>query len=226
MRHLLKGFEIVMNDRRLRAVVWKPLIYSAVLFFLTFTIGWFLLVPRVSRWGTALGLYAGVANILSVLGYIVIWWLCAGMLYLTISGFLSSLLWDDLSGKVEESRTGQSSHVPLPFATLMADAILRLVFSSLICVATLASGCLSFGVLGVVFAGWLGLYDYSACAFLRKGIPFSSQFSRVFRCEGWMGFALVSGVVSLVPIVNVLAMPALVAGGTLLCLSSETKQKL
>jgi hypothetical protein len=89
--------------------------------------------------------------------------------------------------------------------------------SLFIAFATILLGWLFFGIVGVVLAGWLGLLDYTSNAFARRGILIDRQFSSVRKLPGWGGFLVSAGVVALFPFLNVLLLPALVAGGTILC---------
>jgi uncharacterized protein involved in cysteine biosynthesis len=66
----------------------------------------------------------------------------------------------------------------------------------------------------------IGLLDYTAPAFLRRGLTLGPQWARLRHGfdRDTAAFALVAGLLSLVPLVGVLLLPGLVAGGTLLVL--------
>jgi uncharacterized protein involved in cysteine biosynthesis len=71
-----------------------------------------------------------------------------------------------------------------------------------------------------VVAGVLGLVEFSAPAYARRGVLYPAQL-RVLRLRAALGFGVCTGLVSLLPLIFVLAMPAMVVGGTILCREGE-----
>lgn len=205
----------------MRPFLWKPWMWSLVIFLAVLALGYVIWLPVAAslaeRWGVASWLGATVGTLL----YAVFWFFASGVVFLSLAGLLSSLLWDGLSIAVEKIVRGHAADQAPALAGQIWDTVIRLPFVTFIVLATLLLGWSCFGVTGVVLAGWLGLYDYTACAYLRRRVNFIGQFFRVFRNRSWFGFALLSGLVTLIPFLNVLFLPALVAGGTLLCMDAE-----
>lgn len=144
-------------------------------------------------------------------------------LYLGIAGILSSFLWEKLSVEIEKLECSLPETSTSPgVGGVVYDTAIRGALSLLIAILTLATGWLCFGAVGIFLAGFLGLLDYTSCAFARRGILIDRQFGHVRQLEGWRSFLVASGFVSLFPFVNVLMLPALVAGGTLLVGSKKT----
>jgi uncharacterized protein involved in cysteine biosynthesis len=197
------------------------MIASAIVFVLAVALAWWLIVPQLIGWIELIPVVsawsAGLGNLL--FAFVLI--LFSGTLYLTLAGLLSSLLWDRLSVEVEREAGFVPAQTKVGCATTVGDTVVRGLFSFFIAVAAFGCGWLCFGVIALGLAGWLGLYDYSASAFLRRGVSFPGQFVRAPGLPGALGFALVSGLLTLIPLLNVLSLPALVAGGTLLVAESE-----
>lgn len=219
MKFVLRGAAMVWGDRSMWRYVIVPMLWSALLYVAIVVGGYFLVVPLFERWLTQLGAgdYARAAG--SAI-YAVLWLFLSGVVFLSVAGMMSSLFWDGLSRRIEEKAFGSAPEAKHRMAIVAADSMQRMVFSIFAAVFAVLLGWCFFGIVGVVLAGWLGLYDYTACAFLRRGVTFSKQMGMAFRCKGWAGFALVAGLLTLLPFVNVLMLPSLVAGGTLLCAES------
>ena len=76
-------------------------------------------------------------------------------------------------------------------------------------------------VIPLLVASLLSVLDATAPAFARRGVRLGLQIGRVRRLRGVVSFALVSGLIVLVPVLNVLALPILVAAGTILVADAE-----
>jgi uncharacterized protein involved in cysteine biosynthesis len=193
---------------------------SALVFLAIVALGYVLLVPRIADLLEWMRVPGGVAGTLGVVIYGILWWFAAGVVFLGLAGFFSSLLWEKLSLEVERKVKGSAPVSRIPIGVVLLDSASRMIFSMSIAVMALLFGfwCIP---IAIVLAGWLALYDYTAPAFLRRGVPFSRQFRRAFRCKGWKGFALSCGILTLLPVINMILMPGLVAGGTIMCAESE-----
>ncbi len=217
MRHFADGLRLVLRDRTLWPFIWKPLLWTLVAFLFVVVAGWFILVP----WVTSLVQSWGFAGSVGIVGgsalYIVLWFFVSGPVFLALAGLLSSLLWDRLGSEVEIREFGRSATEQISRLELVSDTIFRGLFSVFVAVCTLAFGWMCFGIFAVVLAAWLGLLDYSAGAFIRRGVIYPTQNISVWSCPGWFSFSLISGLITLIPFVNVMLVPVLVAGGTLLC---------
>lgn len=225
MKIIFEGAKIVFGDRRLWPFLWRPWVLSGVLFLAVLLGGYVFWLPYAGALAGRLGLPDWVGASLGTVLYAVVWWFASGVVFLFLAGILSSLLWDELSRQVELRLTGTFADRAPGCAGQAWDTLVRLPFSAAIALGTLLLGWTCLGITGVLLAGWLGVYDYSACAYVRRSILFPSQFFRVLRSPSWAGFALGSGFITLLPFVNVFLFPALVAGGTMLCLEGEENRK-
>jgi CysZ protein len=220
MGHFFRGLALVFGDARLRAFAWKPLLQAGVLFAALLVLGGFLLVPWIAGWLEGLGLASVLAGLLGSGVFVAVWIWLGGTLYVALAGILSSFLWDKLSDEIEVRAGSTLVRKKLPVSLIVRDTMSRACFSAAIAILALLFGWWCVPV-AVLLVGWLGLLDYTSCAFLKRGLAFGAQFGRVFRCRGWAGFALVCGIVSLVPLVNLLLLPAMVAGGALMVASTD-----
>ena len=137
-----------------------------------------------------------------------------GSIYLALVALISGFGFDRLSAEVEERAFGRVAGHPLGFAAGLVDGIPR---ATLAVALGLAGLCLS----GTIVAPWLiasllAVLDATAPALRRRDVGLSRQIGAVRRLPGALPFALVAGVVVLIPIVNVLCLPILVVAGTIL----------
>lgn len=216
---------MVFLDRRYWRYILIPWMWSTLIFFGVVLLGYIAVVPWLrgvvdSRLGSGSGLSGFVQTLVS-LSYFVLWIFLAGFVFLLITSITSSFLWDELSQKVEEQITGQPGRKStLPTSRIVSDSISRGVFAILIAILSLFCGWVIPFVVPVILAGWLGVLDYSSSAFLRYDRTVGQQWPVATKMKGWFGFQVASGLLSLLPFVNVLMLPALVAGGTAMAVRS------
>ncbi len=216
---------MVFLDRRYWRYVAIPWLWSGLIFLGIVVIGYFALVPwlsgAVEGWLGSGSRWSGLAQTLVSLAYIAIWFLMAGFVFLLITSMTSSFLWDDLSLRVEEQITGQQGRrSTLATGRIVSDSISRGIFAILIAILSLCCGWVVPFVIPIILAGWLGVLDYTSPAFLRHDRTVGQQWPVATKMKGWFGFQVTSGILSLLPFINVLMLPALVAGGTSMAVRS------
>ncbi len=194
------------------------LVYAAAI---TVAVAW--IVPALVR---KIDLPDSASRVLESLGSIGVGAIAAFAalpIYLIISGLFSSLLWDKLSLAVEQHVYGSAPTQRVGCGTQITDSVSRSAFSGGLFIVSLCF-CWTGPVAGAVYAGWIGLLDFSASAYLRRGIAFGEEFRKVWRPQGAKGFALMCGLTSLLPFLFVLLLPGMVAGATILCREGERNQ--
>lgn len=217
MFYLLKGIRYVFTERRLRPFVWGPMAIAAVVFVAITVLAYVWITPLAQDWIARAGIDRAYSSLLGNVVFFVLWWFISSMLYLAIAGILSSFLWEKLSIEIERMEgTLPSPEVKVGCGGVFYDTAIRAVISVIVALSALFLGWVCFGVVGLLLAGWLGLMDYTSSAFARRGVLIDRQFGAVFACPGWKSFLLGAGVIALFPFINVLLLPGLVAGGTLL----------
>lgn len=225
MGFIAEGFRMVFMDRRYWRYVLIPWMWSVLIFLAVVVLGYFLLVPWLQGFIDARlnmdGRAAGLVKLAISLTYAVMWFFLAGFVFLLITSITSSFLWDDLSQRVEEQITGQPApKSSLPTGRIVSDSISRGVFAILMAIFSMACAWVIPFVGPILVAGWVGILDYSSPAFLRYNRTVGEQWPVATKMKGWFGFQLGAGLLSLIPLVNVLMLPALVAGGTSMAVRS------
>ena len=225
MRFILAGTALVFRTPRLWRFIIQPLLVGAIAFAAVTAGAYWLIVPRLNAQIDARlhasGAWANVVALVTSGLYIGLLILTSGFLYLTLVSFFSASLWEKLSLEVELMQTGQRIETKLPVSAIVGDAFARGPFAIAITLVSLCCGWVFFGVPALLFAGYLGLHDYTSAAYLRRGITFPGQMKPVRRLPGRFSFLLAGGLLTLVPVVNVLMLPCLVAGGTLMVVEGE-----
>lgn len=216
---------MVFRDRRYWRYILVPWFWSTLIFLSVVVIGYFALVPWIqsvieARLGPS-SETTGLLKSLVAIAYMAIWFFLGGFVFITITSLTSSFLWDDLSQRIEEDITGVPGRKStLPTGRIVVDSLSRGVFSILIAIASLFCGWVLPFVGPVLLAGWLGVLDYTSSAFLRYDRTVGQQWPVAMKMKGWFGFLVGSGLLSLLPFINVLLLPGLVAGGTVMAVRS------
>ncbi len=210
---------MVLTTPRLWRFIVQPMLVALGAFVSIAALVFWLVVPWVSqRVESVAGSLLGWATFgLSTLVFV----LSSGFLFLLLVSFFSSTMWEKLSLEVELIATGNRVESKLPISTIIADNVARGLLAVMLTAISLCCGWILFGIPAILMAGYLGLHDYTAAAYLRRGLTFGDQRERVFKLHGWVGFLLLAGVLTLLPVVNVLMLPCLVAGGTLMVAESD-----
>lgn len=223
MQHILSGGRFLLQNRSLWGYVAKPFFYTGLVFVGVLIGSYFLFSPFIARLMQWVGLPPDQSTVLSALVFAVLFFLISGVLFVALAGMLSSLMWEKLSLEVEELAFGSAPTGVLDKKAQFADSMNRLVFSLFLAVLGVCCGWTFAGVPAIAIAGYLALHDFTAPAFLRRGVVFRQQRSLVFKLQDCWTYALGAGLISLFPFVNVLFMPALVAGGTLMVAKSRDR---
>lgn len=221
VQFIVQGIGLVFGNRRFWPFIWRPMLVSAAVFLAILLVGYWLIVPWGDRFLVSRGLDSWIGGTLIRVGYAVVWWFLAGVVFASIAGLLSSFVWDNLSLEVERSVRPDAPHQRLTAGDLVVDTVARGIFALFIFGFTCA--CFWLPPAGIILAAWLCLYDYTASAYLRRGTLFPTQFRKAFGVRGSATFAVVSGLLTIVPLVNVLMLPGLVAGGTLMLAEHERR---
>lgn len=228
MRHILEGIALVFRERKLWPFIWKPMLLAAAVYIAIVVVGAAAIVPVfesvLGRFGMdppdasrEQSIMAGIAYVF----YGLMLWFFSGILFLAISSIFSSFIWEKLSSEVDEHFGFPSEIAKHRLGTLALDSAVRLAISMFVMIGSLLTGWACLGIIGVIWAGWLGLHDYTCASYMRAGKPLWVQIRDVYRLNGWLSFQLVSGLLTLVPFLNVLLLPGLVAGGTLMYSRSQ-----
>ena len=211
---MLDALRLFARERGLWRYALLPLAWAALAYALVV-----LLIAGASlglgEWAATRAGFSSVAGgvLGGAVGFVVAIFLGGGI-YLALVALISGFGFDRLSAEVETLEFGRPVGQPVGFVAGIKDGVARGILSMILGLVALW-GSPTF-VIPWLVASFLCLMDFTAPSLLRRGVPFPSQFGRVRRLPGALPFALVSGAILLVPVLNVLALPVLVAAGTIL----------
>jgi uncharacterized protein involved in cysteine biosynthesis len=153
-----------------------------------------------------------------------LWLVAANFFIIAITSLFSGLLWGRLSQTAEKEIFGDAPDTRLGCLPQVKDTLLRLIQAFVFVVAVILFAWLG-PIAGAVASGILGVIEFSAPAYARRGFLYPAQL-RVWKLPSAYGFGLGAGLLSLLPFAFVLTMPALVVGGTIMCREGEANQTL
>lgn len=218
MQEFIRGVRLVYGTKSLRHHVWKPLLL-AVSVVIALLITWlFVATTFLTGWVGGLIHWAEDASFsVTLIAAIVLSIILFNPLFLVVASIVSGMRWERLSLECEEFVTsGPVLNHRFSWASSMADLLRRLPIS-------LGAGLIA-TIMGFVGLGWLGAglvglamtFDVTGPAFARRGVQFPGQVGPTFQCRPFVGFWICCWLASLFPVVGVLLLPAMVAGGTLM----------
>jgi CysZ protein len=223
----LRGIFLVLRTPRLWPMSVGPLLGAVVVYISLGIAGGYFLLPRIAEWLTRLP-GGGFWSLLGEAAAIFIYLLLFPLFFIVFGSVFFGLVFESLSLAVERlvapDETPQT--VRLGMGTLFADTCRRLLVNGSLGICAVILG-LFLGPLaavpGVLAAAIIGTLDYSSPAYLRRGITLAPQANRLLKSpdSATVSFGLVAGLLTLVPLVGVLLMPGLIAGGTLLARRKE-----
>lgn len=220
MRYIGEALLLFRRYPRLWHYVAGPLVWTLSLFLLVLVAGYFIFVPPIAHGLESMGLGHGSAS-LGTAAYVIVWFFVSGIVYLAVISFLSSLLWDKLSEEIEYLVNGYAPMQRHKRSKMVADSLKRILFA--LFMAILAFGCGSIiPIIGpILIAGYVATLDVTAPAFARRGYLFKAQRKRFFKLKGWPAFLVLAGVFTLIPFLNAILIPIMVAAGTIMVARSK-----
>jgi uncharacterized protein involved in cysteine biosynthesis len=220
MEHIREALQLFAAHRRLLRYVFAPMAWSALLFLTIVLLGYLVLVPPLRNLLTGFGLGA-VAGAASVILYVAVWIAISGIVFLAIVSLLSSLAWEKLSYEVEVLATGSASASSPPRSQVIADSLLRTFLTLLLAGLALVSSFVLPVIGPIALAAVAAMFDFTSAAFARRGMLLAEQRRHIRSLRGGLSFAALAGVLTLLPLVNVLMLPVLVAAGTIMVAKSR-----
>ena len=228
----LRGIWLVARTPQLWPLCFLPLLAALAVYVVVGVVGGVLLVKYLPIWFhfDQGGREWWLTRLLGGLAAVGLWLVLFNFVFVLLGGVFSGLVWDRLGFAVEQIAAGEASapaQAPLGCGAQAGDSLSRLVLNVTLGVAAFVLGFALGPVPGVFVASLVGLLDYTAPACLRRGLTLGPQWARLRRSldRDILGFALLAGLLSLIPLVGVLLLPGLVAGGTLLVLRKEDEKK-
>lgn len=219
----LRGIWLVLRTPRLWPLCIGPLLGAAFAYAVLGIVGGILLVPRLPGW---LGIDPAnprfpLAELLGGAVFVALWLFLFSWAFVLIAGVFAGFIFDKLSREVERVITAPGEavpDVPLTFSQTAGDSVSRLLLNASLGIAALFLSVLLGPIPGILAAAIVGLLDFTSPAYLRRGLTLGPQSGRILRRldSAALSFAILSGLLSLVPFVGVFLLPGFVAGGTML----------
>ncbi|MEQ1935188.1 MAG: EI24 domain-containing protein [Fimbriimonadaceae bacterium] len=156
------------------------------------------------------------------MAFFIAWSFIAGPIFFGINGMLSSILWDKLSLKVEQRVFGNAPEAKTTLGRALADSLARLPLTIGVSLISAILGFTPLAWLSAWPVGWLCLYDFTSCAYARRGLYYPAQKAASSRLPKAREFALGCGILSLIPLLNLICLPGCIAGATILVRKGET----
>ncbi|MBL8049402.1 MAG: EI24 domain-containing protein [Chthonomonas sp.] len=215
MRYVLGGVQMVWSDRSLRRYLIAPFLWTIVVF-LAVMIPLRLWLPGFlgQQWERT--------------GWsqppMWVWWIVVTLIFLFISstiffminGILSGLLWENLSREVEERLYGTAPQHKTSLARGIADAVARIPSTVGWSLLGIVLGFTPFGLGAAYPNGRMCINDFTSPAYSRRQLYFPAQKVRANTLRSAGSYAWTCGLISLFPIVNLICLPGMIAGATMM----------
>lgn len=205
---------------KLWTYAWGPLIVTGLLYLILLVVAQVSLLPLIDQLtpsSVSMPIIGGIAVFL-------LWLVAANFFIIAITSLFSGLLWGRLSLTVEKEIFGDAPDSKLGCLPQVKDILWRLLQAAAFVVLVIAFGWLG-PIAGAAAAGILGVIEFSAPAYARRGFLYPAQL-RVWKLPASYGLGIGAGLLSLLPFVFVLTMPALVVVATIMCREGEANQTL
>ena len=221
MKEVFLGIRLLLKTPQLWPLALAPLVGALLIYIVLGVMGGLWLIPRIEEW-------LGEGAIFGKITALIAWILLFPYLFLVFASAFTSIAFEPLAREVERQVTGQQpDKINLTYLQSLRDSGNRLGLNVLLGTIAFVLG-LFLGPLGpipgVLVTAVIGLLDYTSVGYLRKGRTLGAQWKhlRTPLSSDVLGFALVAGLLSLVPFIGIFLMPGLIAGGTLLALKKQS----
>jgi CysZ protein len=221
---VLRGTVLIWRNPRLWGLCLAPLFAAIVVYIGLGALGWWLIQPHLHGWVTNLHLMQGVEDWIGI-GGVLLWIVLFPFLFTLFAGAFAGVIFEPLSVAVEKVVVGElRPGTPLSFGAAMRDTFARLMLAVVLGLIAFALGFFLGPIPGIIVAALIGLLDYTSPVYARRGKTLGAQWADLFRNLNLdsISFAVVAGLLSLIPFVGVFLLPGMVAGGTLLVLRRES----
>ncbi|MCW5938551.1 MAG: hypothetical protein KF884_06620 [Fimbriimonadaceae bacterium] len=221
MPWFFRALRLVTREKSLWGYIAAPLA-AAMTAYLALLIGGYFLFAALLNWAaSSLGIQPPVAWAAAGVLVLVLWIFVSGPVFVGLASVASAVVWEKLSSKAEGLVYSDPPSHRLRLGQVVLDLVLRGMVTVFLSLVVLVLGWFGLGLVALLIGGWLGLSDFTAPAYARRGLHFPRQPFAALRCRGSAGFWLMAGLSSLLPVLNVLLLPVWVVAGTLMVAESE-----
>lgn len=205
---------LLLQDRRARRFVVRPLFIAFLAWGAVLFAGNALLIPPLELLFAQRGLEARFVGIAGRIGFTVLWALVSGPVFYALATAVSGFFWEGLSRHAEGARYGTTREDKRGFVSTNAAMSLRIAFAVTLGIVSLLFGLFGCMPVAAALAGLAAMNEVFDAPLARRGLLFPRTFAQARRTPGSGAIWLAASAASLVPVVNVLALPVFVAAAT------------
>lgn len=222
MEYVLRGTKMVFGDRSLRKYLFKPLFWTILLYLtISFTAASLAVGPLSNLLDRIAFIPDNWTEWIARILFFLAWTFVGGPIFFGLNGMLSGILWDELSLAAEEKTFGSAPQHRTGFRAAWADTFRRLPLTVGVAILSFFLGIFGIGWASIWPVGRLCLYDFTAAAYTRRALYYPQQKEVAKRLRKGFGFSLTCGLISLFPLINLIALPGCVVGATLMVREDE-----
>ncbi|MEQ1823879.1 MAG: EI24 domain-containing protein [Fimbriimonadaceae bacterium] len=222
MEYLVSGIRMTLTQRDLRAFIIRPLLWGILIYAFVAVSANFALAGPLQDFIHRMGVPDKWSFWVARIAFFIAWSFIAGPIFFGINGMLSSVLWDKLSLRVEQQVFGGAPDSKTTLGRSLLDSLARLPLTIGVAILSAILGFTPLAWLTAWPVGWLSLYDFTACAYARRGLYYPSQKAASSRLPKAREFAICCGILSLIPLLNLICLPGCIAGATILVRKGES----
>ena len=217
MKALFEGLRMVLTMPGLRRNFWQPVLATCGLY----------LVLLIAGIVTAMSLGAVIIerfNLPDWMGFLgggvvfaVAWVYASSAIFVGIAGIIAGLFAERITTAIEAARGGEPLSFSHTRAAQAADTAARIGQALVAAVVMAVAGLTPLGpVAAISLGGWLAAMEFTSSAESRRGRLLTDQALAFRRVPGGVGFMIGCGILSMLPVINALALPGMIAGGAIL----------
>lgn len=222
VRHFWSAFWIPYREAKLRHYVWKPLIISIGIYLLMFCAGCWVAGASIASLFNSWGWYDEAGTWIGRVLFLVLMYFVSVPIFVMLSTVVSGQWWEKLARELEEHMTGNDPGEPQLSVTERAtDIVFRVIVSVIISIGALVGGFFCLGIPAVILTGIVVLFDFTAPAYANRSLIAPMQMVQALRIKRWPIFVVVGGLIAVVPLLLVAALPGLVSVGTAMVASGR-----
>lgn len=210
------ALRLLREDRELRRAFVRPVTWAGLLFVVSITLSYWLIVPPFQGWLASLNVPGWLAVVLWVIMLIPI----ASGLYLGLLGLAGGFLWDGVSRRVEVCLRHQTRREPLSGLAAHKDTAHRMLYGYVWMFLGMVAPFLP--IVGPMLHAFLTMrLDGSAPAMARRGFTLPVQRKLLGRIPGLVPVAGAAALLALVPFALAFLYPFFVIAATVAVVQAE-----
>lgn len=195
-------------------MVVRPLWVAGLAWLAVLVAGNLVLIPPLEQLFAERGIRPQFVGVAGRVAFTLLWAVVSGPVFYALATAASGFFWERLSRHAEGMRYGSTREDRRGFVVSNAAMALRLAFALTLGVASLLLGVFGCLPVAAALAGLAALNEVFDAPLARRGLLFPRTLPRTLGTRGSGALWASASAASLVPVVNVLALPCLVVAAT------------